>query len=282
MKKTNLSSIKKWFELQLSNKAKVNAGNLFGLVIFAILIFWLLTISYNTLDSLIRKEISILYGSTESLFKSSALLVADAVYPQRYIPVARFTSNIDWNTNTIVLDGSTSKTFDGEAPKYVWRIDDGSADNNTEKITHTFAHPGYYLIRLSVIDSSEQVDSATCHIFIPPTELEAITTKQDQSSGQQQQQTQTSVTTEWVPVGVFYNYTKMSETSNAALKSRFVESGCGLSNRNFNAIGFDIDRDKATTIISSLVTLVINLAFLVLGFKLLKKAYLKVKSHLPW
>lgn len=283
MEKPKATVLKEWFTTQLANQSKVNAGNLFGVVLAGVVAFWLLGATYNMVNSLVRSEVTILYGNTESLFSSGALLAADLFYPQRHIPVARFTSNMDWNTSTIVLDGSTSKTFDGKPSKYVWRIDDGSADNNTEKITHTFQHPGYYLIRLSVIDSNEQVDSATCQVYIPPAQLEPVVIKKESGQGSQaqgQNQAQSSSTTEWVPVGVFYNYTKMPETSNAALKSRFVESGCGLSNRNFNAIGLDIDRQKATTIISSFVSIVINLVFLVLGFKLLKKAVKKLKSYL--
>lgn len=237
-----------------------------ALIIFLTIIsVWLL----STLFTLARIEITVLYNSTKKLVESSTLLIADLKSPQKFVPVARFTSNMDWETNTISLDGSTSKTFDGNVSRYVWRIDDGSSDSNAEKFTHTFNHPGYYLIRLSVIDSIEQVDSATCQIYVPPEEIEAIQSQQKQNTDSDQNQlTNTSI--EWAPVGTFYNYTKMRNVSNAALKSRYVESGCGLSNRNFNAIRKTIDRTKVASIISSLVALVVNILFVVGGIILVR------------
>jgi hypothetical protein len=238
-----------------------------------------LTIFVSEFIPLVLNEGKFVITQVTNIVEAASLLAADLAYPKKFEPVARFTVNMNWDTNTIKLDGSTSKTYDDKVARYVWRIDDGSSDAESATIEHTFAHPGYYLIRLSVVDSNDQVDSATCQLFIPPAEIEPIESRRTET-GVNAQTERTTIESEWAPVGTFYNYTKMDTTSNAALKSRFVESGCGFSNQNFNTVGQAIDKEKVNTIISSATALAVNLVFVVLFIVIVRKFFYSAKSAL--
>lgn len=174
-----------------------------------------------------------LFTPAETLIK----IRASQLIPDKFNPIARFAANMDWDKQTIALDASMSKAYQDQIVNYIWRIDDGTSLVGVKNLTHTFTHPGYYYIQLSVVDQDNQSDSATCVLLIPPQDLEqvAVHEKKIVANNQLNQETQ-DIDYDWAPKGTFFNYSKMdaTERSYANLKSRYIESGCGYSNRTYN------------------------------------------------
>lgn len=183
---------------------------------------------------------------------------ASQIIPEKFAPISRFAADIDWETKTVNLDASMSKAFEDNIQNYIWRIDDGTSLVGEKTLKHVFKTPGYYFIQLSIVDGDNQSDSATCQILIPPEELEKVETGQTTTSNMSQE-TISSQNYEWVPVGEFYNYSKMNygDRSYANLMSRYVESGCGYSNRSYDTrkTGFvDFIRDNKVQIALKSIT----------------------------
>lgn len=65
------------------------------------------------------------------------------------------------------FDGSLSFDFDGEITTYAWDFDaDGATDATGDVAQHTFPEPGAYDVSLTVIDDSENSDTATLTIGV--------------------------------------------------------------------------------------------------------------------
>lgn len=165
----------------------------------------------------------------EALPAAQELIIISArqVLPSNFDPIARFAANVDWESNTISLDASMSKAVNDQIDQFIWRIDDGSSLTGSAQFQHTFDSAGYYFIQLSIVDSNGQSDAATCRILFPPQEVREVTTT-NQSGETITNQSQ------WVPVGTFFNYTKLNRTSYADLTSRYVDADCGFSNKGYN------------------------------------------------
>ena len=164
---------------------------------------------------------------------------ASQLIPDKFAPIARFAANMDWDNNTIKLDASMSKAYEDKVTNYIWRIDDGTSLVGSSSLTHQFKHPGYYYIQMSVVDADNQSDSATCRVLIPPKKLDKIPSSEQVSNSNQvgnESETVQKVEYEWVPVGGFFNYSKMGyrDRSYANLTSRYIDSNCGYSNRGYN------------------------------------------------
>lgn len=157
------------------------------------------------------------------------------IWPSAYDPVARFVANMDWETNTVHLDATMSKAFEDKIDKFIWRIDDGTSLVAGDKLDHTFENPGYYYIQLSIVDQNQQSDVATCQIMVPPEEVERVSMSErsEVRSGESLVEDTSYI---WAPVGTFYNYSKLpyNSQSYSDLKSRYVDSNCGLSSRGYN------------------------------------------------
>jgi hypothetical protein len=167
---------------------------------------------------------------------------ASQLIPNKFTPIARFAANMDWETQTISMDASMSKAFQDKVTNYIWRIDDGTSLIGSRTFKHQFQHPGYYYIQLSIVDADNQSDVATCQILIPPKELEQITTKEHvesiETEANQQGKDIREIDYQWAPKGTFFNYSKMNRTERdyANLKSHYIESGCGYSNKRYNTV----------------------------------------------
>ncbi len=162
-------------------------------------------------------------------------VVGIKIWPSAYDPVARFVANMNWETNTVHLDATMSKAFEDKIEKYIWRIDDGTSLVGREKLDHTFSDPGLYYIQLSIIDQNQQSDVATCQIMIPPLEVEKVSTGERlETRGGDSMVEEASYI--WAPVGTFYNFSKLPDykQSYSDLRSRYVDSGCGLSSSGYN------------------------------------------------
>lgn len=66
--------------------------------------------------------------------------------------------------HAVTLDAGGSSDADGEALSFRWRFNDGS-DAEGERVTHRFAGPGTYPIRLEARDTSGQVGRGSTHDF---------------------------------------------------------------------------------------------------------------------
>lgn len=162
-------------------------------------------------------------------------VVGMRIWPSAYDPVARFVANMNWETNTVHLDATMSKAFEDKIEKYIWRIDDGTSLVGGEKLDHVFSDPGLYYIQLSIIDQNQQSDVATCQIMIPPLEVEKVSMgERSEIRGGDSLVEDTSYI--WAPVGTFYNFSKLPDykQSYSDLRSRYVDSGCGLSSSGYN------------------------------------------------
>ncbi len=164
---------------------------------------------------------------------------ASQLLPQKFTPIARFAANIDWDSKTVDLDASMSKAYQDKITNFIWRIDDGTSLVGEKNLTHTFKDPGYYYIQLSIVDADNQSDVATCQILIPPQELEQVPTHERLTETVQTAEKVKDVDFDWAPKGTFFNYSKMApnERSYANLKSHYIESGCGYSNKSYNTLG---------------------------------------------
>jgi|GEM_PF-7026958 len=163
-------------------------------------------------------------------------VVGMKIWPSAYDPVARFVANMNWETNTLHLDATMSKAFEDKIEKYIWRIDDGTSLVGGEKLDHTFSDPGYYYIQLSIVDQNQQSDVATCQILIPPAEVEKVSMAERLETRGDESLLVEDTDYIWAPVGTFYNYSKIPEykQSYSDLRSRYVDSGCGLSSSGYN------------------------------------------------
>jgi len=225
--------------------------------------------------------LSTLISPIETLIK----VRASQLIPQKFNPIARFAANMDWDNKTITLDASMSKAFEDQITNYIWRIDDGTSLTGSKEFTHTFKNPGYYYIQLSIVDADNQSDVATCRILIPPEELEQVAThERTVASPIETQQEVKDVDYDWSPKGTFFNYSKMlsSERSYANLKSHYIESGCGYSNRGYNTqhssyVDFFHDNRVQLAMTKIMRTLVISLLFTPVVYWISKK-YLKKLS----
>ena len=156
--------------------------------------------------------------------------------PEKFDPIARFAANMSWETMTINLDASMSKAYQDKITNYIWRIDDGTSLVGSKTLEHHFVNPGYYLVQLSVVDQDNQSDVATCQILIPPQELEKVPTHERFEQSKTSEEKIQDVEYLWAPKDTFYNYSKLNaeDQTYANLKSRYIESGCGYSNRSYN------------------------------------------------
>lgn len=151
------------------------------------------------------------------------------IWPSPFSPIARFVANMDWETQTVSLDASMSKAYRDSIKKHLWRIDDGTGIvSEQQRITHTFRQPGYYTIKLSIIDEFEQSDEATCEVLIPPVGLEKVDLEENM--------TEETKSFTWIPEGTFFNYIKLDNYDRVpgTLKSHYISSDCGLSNQVYN------------------------------------------------
>lgn len=168
-------------------------------------------------------------------FTSLAKIKGNQIWPSPFPPVARFVANMDWETRTVSLDASMSKVYEGKVKKFLWRIDDGTGIVSVEDLLkHTFENPGYYTIKLSIIDELDKSDEATCLILIPPSSLQKVVTKEALEDS--------SETFSWVPEGTFFNYLKIDNYDRVpgTLRSPYMGSDCGLSTQEYN-VGTSLD-----------------------------------------
>jgi len=63
-----------------------------------------------------------------------------------------------------LFDGALSSDPDGTIRKYVWNMGDG-AEKEGEKITHAYAKPGLYTVRLAVTDNTDTANNTTDTTF---------------------------------------------------------------------------------------------------------------------
>ncbi len=161
---------------------------------------------------------------------------ASQLIPEKFTPIARFAANMDWDSKKINLDASMSKAYQDKVTNFIWRIDDGTSLVGSKTLEHQFIHPGYYLVQLSVVDADDQSDVATCQILIPPQELEKVPTHERLAQSKDNGEKIQDVDYDWAPKGTFFNYSKMGmdDRSYANLKSHYIESGCGYSNKSYN------------------------------------------------
>ena len=90
-------------------------------------------------------------------------------------PVSRFVANIDFDSGTVNLDATISKTTDAEKKITIWRMGDGkviksssiSGINENESLEYKFETPGAYTIGYSIIDTNDLSDEAFCTITFP-------------------------------------------------------------------------------------------------------------------
>lgn len=158
-----------------------------------------------------------------------AKIKGNQIWPAPFPPVARFVANMDWETKTVSLDASMSKAYENRVKKFLWRIDDGTGIVSEEDLLkHTFKNPGYYTIKLSIIDRLDKSDEATCLILIPPPSLQKVVTEKVSQDS--------SETFSWVPEGTFFNYLKIDSYNRVpgTLQSHYISSDCGLSNQEYN------------------------------------------------
>ncbi|GAK53856.1 PKD domain protein [Candidatus Moduliflexus flocculans] len=64
----------------------------------------------------------------------------------------------------VPFDGAVSSDPDGTIRKYVWNMGDG-AEKEGEKITHAYADPGLYTVRLTVTDNTDTANNTTFTTF---------------------------------------------------------------------------------------------------------------------
>lgn len=206
----------------------------------------------------------ITFFSLISPIQTLVAIRASQLIPDKFQPIARFAANMDWESKTISLDASMSKTYKDVIKNYVWRIDDGTSFIGTKTLKHTFSDPGYYYIQLSIVDGDDQSDVATCQILIPPKEVERISKSETLTESNVVPEKVTDVKYDLAPVGTFFNYTKMDsdQRSYANLKSQYIESGCGYSNTTYNTASntladflhnYDVQQALATMLGSVLI-----------------------------
>lgn len=203
----------------------------------------------NTYSSISRAFKLVIYGLAVVIFLSALWSIIDEQiipgvttlvklkaherWPSPFSPIARFVANMEWDSKSVSLDASMSKAYQNKIKRYVWRIDDGTGLIGDGKVLqHVFKSPGYYTIKLSIIDEYDQSDEATCTVMIPTDGLQRVAAEEGVKSTYQ--------SFSWVPEGTFFNFLKLSgeERSPGALKSRYVSSDCGLSNNGYNVDSF--------------------------------------------
>lgn len=167
---------------------------------------------------------------------SLAKIKASQLWPSPFSPIARFVANMDWPSGVISLDATMSKAYQNRIRKYLWRIDDGTGIVSEEMtLKHKFLNPGYYNIKLSIIDDYGQSDEASCLILIPPVRLQKVVTGEVSKSGAE--------SFSWIPEGIFFNFLKLGvdEREPGAIQSNYISSDCGLSNNGYNNESFTGD-----------------------------------------
>ena len=191
---------------------------------------------FRLLTAFLTINLLITFFSLISPIQTLVTVRASQLIPDKFRPIARFAANMDWESKTINLDASMSKAYKDVIKNYVWRIDDGTSLIGSKTLKHIFSDPGYYYIQLSIVDGDDQSDSATCQILIPPKEIERIPKSEKLTQSYVATEKITDVEYDLVPVGTFFNYTKMSmdQRSYANLKSQYIESGYGYSNTGYN------------------------------------------------
>ncbi len=177
---------------------------------------------------------------------SLAKIKANQLWPSPFSPVARFVANMDWSSGIVSLDATMSKAYQNNIKKYLWRIDDGTGIVSEQKaIQHKFLNPGYYNIKLSIIDDYDQSDEASCLILIPPARLQKVATGEESKAGLEN--------FAWIPEGTFFNFLKLNadERAPGAIQSNYISSDCGLSNKGYNSetlsgdlISLNLDRKE--------------------------------------
>lgn len=204
--------------IQLPSNTYSSISRAFKLVVYGVAIVIFLSALWSIIDD------RIIPGMT-TLVK----LKAHERWPSPFPPVARFVANMDWDSKSISIDASMSKAYQNNIKRYVWRIDDGTGVAGDSKVfRHVFRTPGYYTIKLSIIDGYDQSDEANCFVMIPPEGLQKIVVEESAKDASQ--------SFSWVPEGTFFNFLKLSgqERYLGALKSTYVSSDCGLSNNGYN------------------------------------------------
>lgn len=95
----------------------------------------------------------------------------DTLVPDISGPVSRFIADIDYETRTVNLDATISKSSDADLEIAIWRFGDGKVQKNeddniasSQSISHTFTSAGTYQISYSIIDSNDLSDEAFCTI----------------------------------------------------------------------------------------------------------------------
>ena len=131
--------------------------------------------------------IILLFGILTSVFiASSGILVfykvalQDSIVPDINGPVSRFIATIDFETRTVNLDSTISKTIDAEEKIAIWRFGDGNVIKSmgieeivsNEVIQYQFLKPGTYLIGYSIVDANDLSDEAFCTVTFSPQVVE--------------------------------------------------------------------------------------------------------------
>ena len=181
-------------------------------------------------------------------------VIANSAFPIAYDPIARFAAKVDWEKQDITLDASISKVYKNKIDKYIWRIDDGTAMVGQSSMTHHFNHPGFYTVKLSIVDVNGRSDQASCEVNIPPPAIRKLIVSDQQTKDGKI----TSSEYKYVPEGLYFNYSKRYLEGNSAsgMQSPFVNDDCGLSLLSYNNQGdFDVNarnmmlRDSVVTLL---------------------------------
>lgn len=96
----------------------------------------------------------------------------DSIVPNINGPVSRFIANIDFETQTVSLDATISKTIDAEEKIAIWRFGDGKVIKSVgleeieenEVLEYQFQKPGTYVLGYSIVDTNDLSDEAYCTI----------------------------------------------------------------------------------------------------------------------
>ncbi|MBD3362657.1 hypothetical protein GF362_02975 [Candidatus Dojkabacteria bacterium] len=226
-------------------------------------------------------EISLLL-STIPYITDLVKIKGSEIWPAAFNPIARFVANIDWENRIIEFDASISKTYKDEVEKYIWRIDDGTGLVGEKKLAHQFKYPGYYNVRLSIIDMNGQSDVASCTILFPADEIEKKVEIENIQEGNENNK-ETKVVYKWFPKGTFFNYSKLAHyvdvTNSANLLSNYVNTDCGLSSRGYNVSGvYSNVTERNSMLRKSTAYIVINSSGLVLLFGIFILVNKKLKN----
>lgn len=176
-----------------------------------------------------------------SFGKTLLAFVKDSVWTSPYGPVARFIVKVDWENKEVKLDASMSKSYKNNFKKLIWRIDDGEAYTGTQ-VAHKFKYPGYYTIKLSVIDSFDQSDQAICNLNIPPKQVQKVVYKGTVEGTEEGSKVSSVEKIKYLPAETYFNYSKRYTDNDSAsdLESPFISTDCGLSDRPYNTSNTDI------------------------------------------